>query len=71
MITILVDNVTWITQSVDMTMSLEKKNRRRGVMRESVRNEMVVVTGASTGIGAATARQLASDGFHEARTSSP
>ena len=30
----------------------------------SPRNEMIVVSGASTGIGAATARELASRGFH-------
>ena len=30
----------------------------------TVRNELVVVTGASTGIGAATARELAARGFH-------
>ena len=30
----------------------------------AARNELVVVTGASTGIGAATARELAHKGFH-------
>src|SRR5258707_1335680 len=32
--------------------------------KRAARNELVVVTGASTGIGAATARELAHKGFH-------
>ena len=31
---------------------------------EPLRREIIVVTGASTGIGAATARELARRGFH-------
>ena len=33
-------------------------------MNSADRNELIVVTGASTGIGAATARELAHRGFH-------
>lgn len=47
---ILVDNVMWMTHYFHMTMSH--------------RNELIVISGASTGMGAATARELATRGYH-------
>ena len=47
---IIVDIVIWARESRQMTMS--------------PKNELVVITGASTGIGAATAREMAKRGFH-------
>src|ERR1700742_2656397 len=43
-----------------MTVSTQAVQRGR----ETVMDELIVVTGASTGIGAATARELARKGFH-------
>ena len=48
---ILVDSVIWKRSLIEMTLSSEI-------------SELVVVTGASAGIGAATARALAERGFH-------
>jgi NAD(P)-dependent dehydrogenase (short-subunit alcohol dehydrogenase family) len=46
---------THLTHSMETTMMSSTR---------AARNELVVVTGASTGIGAATARELAHKGFH-------
>jgi len=47
-----------------LTRLVETKQRRRAKLLSALKNAVVIVTGASSGIGAATAREFARHGAH-------